>query len=329
LRTFEPVAISSIFARRIEDGIYTYSASLYQNILRYFLVLRQKRSENNSLSFTWWEITDWQTINKEDHTDKPVKDRIENPQKTIKNKLKNLVQLHLLNEAESKPMTRGSGNTPTYQFTEYGCLLAWIIESFESTTSQEVVCNAVYDLLRSIFTVDDKLAATSTSIFISQFLKKCKERGVFENIVILFRETLVRVDHSIVGMVDLFRHVFWLDFKDIEQRTFFNSLFDETINELDLETRKLVLYNLKLDIERKMRISVTDFKEFEKVRFRVKGYADTVALESHCIICDFHAVVAVDLLDYRERTANSDLGIITRECPGCGMENSLYLAIVL
>jgi hypothetical protein len=52
-------------------------------------------------------------------------------------------------------------------------------------------------------------------------------------------------------MVDLFRHIFWLDFKDIERRTMFNSLFNETINEIDLETKKLVLYNLKLDIERK------------------------------------------------------------------------------
>jgi hypothetical protein len=253
LRTFEPVAISSIFARKVQNGDYTYSASLYQNILRYFLVLKQKRYENNGLSFTSWEITDWLTINNEDHTDKSIKDRIENPQKTVKNKLKNLVQLQLLNDAEGRPMARGSGTTSTYQFTEYGSLLAWIIESYNSQISQEIICNEIYNLLCDIFMVNDTLSSTSTVIFISKFFEKCMKREVFEYIVILFREALVKIDPQIVRLADLFQYVLRLDFKDIERRTFLNGLFDETIDELDLKTRKLVLYNLKLDIERKMK----------------------------------------------------------------------------
>jgi hypothetical protein len=261
LRTSEPLAISSIFARKDKGGEYTYSASLYQNILRYSLALNQNRSENNGLSFTSWEITDWLTTDNEDSTVERTKDRIENPLKTVKNKLNNLIQLRLLDIMGDRPMAKGTGATPTYEFTEYGYLLAWIIESFDSKTSQEVICSEIYDLLCNIFTIEDNLISTSSSIFYSKFLKKCKEKGVFENIVILFRDTLVRIDRSIVEVVDLFLHVFWLDFKDIERRTFFNNLFDETINEIDLETRKLVLYNLKLDIERKMRILVTDFKK--------------------------------------------------------------------
>ena len=77
------------------------------------------------------------------------------------------------------------------------------------------------------------------------------ERGVFEYIVILFREGLIMVEPQIVTMADLFQHVLRLDFKDIERRTFLNGLFDQTIDESDLKTRKSVLYNLKLDIEKK------------------------------------------------------------------------------
>lgn len=125
------------------------------------------------------------------------------------------------------------------------------------------------------------------------------ERGVFEYIVILFREGLIMVEPQIVTMADLFQHVLRLDFKDIERRTFLNGLFDETIDELDLKTRKSVLYNLKLDIERKMRIAVTDFKGFETIRFQLKRFADTVAL-IHCVICDYFTAGGVNLLDYRK-----------------------------
>jgi hypothetical protein len=104
LRTSEPLAISSIFARKDKGGEYTYSASLYQNILRYSLALNQNRSENNGLSFTSWEITDWLTTDNEDSTVERTKDRIENPLKTVKNKLNNLIQLRLLDIMGDRPM---------------------------------------------------------------------------------------------------------------------------------------------------------------------------------------------------------------------------------
>lgn len=329
MRTSEPVAISSIFTRIAKDGSYTYSAYFYQNILRYSLVLKRSHSNNRALSFTRWEITNWLTASDKDHVNQYIKNRIGRIKKTVNIKLKNLVQLQLLEVAGNKPIAKGSGTTPSYQFTEYGYLLAWIVESFDSNASQEVICNEIYNQLCNISTVDDNIFSTSTSIFISNFFKKCKERGAFNNIVILFRETLTMVDRSIVRMEDLVQRVLRLNFKDIERRTFFNNLFDETINELDLQTKKLVLYNLKLDIEKRMKEAVTDFKGFEKMRFRLKGFADSIALESYCIICDHYIAIELELLDYRRRTVESDLGIITVKCPLCGMDNSLQISAVL
>ena len=205
------------------------------------------------MSFTSWEITDWLTTNNSNNAFKRTKVRIENPLKTVKVKLNNLVQLKLLDIAGTRPMAKGIGITPTYRFNEYGYLLAWIIASFDSKTSIKTICNEIYNLLCNIFTDNDDLYSTSTTIFISKFLKKWKEREVFEDILILFRETLSRIDYSIVEMSDLLRHLFLLDFKDIERRIIFGNLFDETINGLDIKTKKLVLYNLQLDIERKMK----------------------------------------------------------------------------
>jgi hypothetical protein len=184
LRTLEPVSISSIFARREEDSNYTYSAHIYQNILRYSLVLkRNQQSGNKNLSFTWWEITDWLTSNNNNKNpaNKDTKDRIENLQKTIKIKLRNLVDLQLLYLDGNRPIVKGTGTTPTYQFTEFGYLLGWIIESIDSEISQDKICNEIYDLISIIFMVDEN--SPSSTVFYSKFFKKCNDRQVFGDIV--------------------------------------------------------------------------------------------------------------------------------------------------
>ena len=329
MRTIEPIAISSIFARRVENGDYAYSASIYQNILRYSIVIKQDKPMSDNQSFTWWEITDWLTANKKDNADKQTKERIENPQKTIRNKLKNLVQLNLLRTAGARPITKGIGTTPTYQFTEYGNLLALIIESFAYKTSQEFnrICDEIYNILCTLFPVEED--STATVIFFSKFFKKCKEKEVFDHIVMLFRDRLTQNTRPIVEMVDLFRLVFIFGFKDDVTRDYIYRLFDETINGLDFKTMKLVLYSLKLDIENKMKESVQYRDAFEKLRFQIRGFADTVALEGHCLICGLYLPIRVEILDYRIRIRNSILGVITEKCPVCNMDNSLQIANVL
>ena len=328
MRTFELIAISSIFARRTVDGEYTYSASLYQKILRYSIILKNYK-QNCSQSFTWWEITNWLTANKKDSVDN--KERIENPQKTIKNKLKNLVQLKLLKLTEARPIARGAGTTPTYQFTEFGYLLALIIESFAYKTSQEFkyICDEIYNLLCTIFPGEDSAISTSTTIFFSKFFGKCRKKEVFDQIVILFGDTLIQNTRPIVEIVDLFRRVLMFGFKDIMIRDDINILFDETINDLDFNIKRLVLYSLKLDIENKMKESVRYRDKFEKARYIVRGFEDIVAVEGHCWICDRYISTHMELLDNRASIVNPLLGTIARRCPYCHTDGSLQVGTVL
>ena len=123
MRTAELVSIGSVFSRR-EEGQYTNSASTYQRILKYCLVLKQNRQSENgdNQSFTWWEVTDWLTKDTSKSSDKSTKDRIENLQRTIKKKLQNLVDLELIRISGNRPVTRGTGTTPAYQCTKFGYL---------------------------------------------------------------------------------------------------------------------------------------------------------------------------------------------------------------
>jgi len=329
MRKSEPIAISSIFARKDQDGNYTYSASIYQNILRYSVVLKKDTSENKRLSFTLWEITDWLTANEEGNIDKPNKQRIENKQETIRTKLQNLVQLKLIRIAGHKPMAKGTGTITTYQFTEFGDLFALTTKSFDSKTWQEFhhICDEIYNLFSTIFRIEED--STSTTIFYSKFFERCKEKQVFEYIVMLLRDTLAHGTKNIPEVEDLFRRVFIFGFKDKELRNYLNRLFDETIDSLDFETKKLVLYSLKLDIESKMRESVKDLDGFEKERYRVRGFADTVALEGYCFMCNHFLPVGIELLDYRKWDRDPILGNLTANCPICGVSSSLQIADVL
>ena len=319
MRTVELVAIRSIFSRREEDGQYTNSARTYQNILRYSLFLKQnpRRENDNGKSFSWWSLIDWLTSNKNNNSeDKGTKNRIENPQKTIKKKLQNLVKLKLIYVSESRPGTKRIGTALIYQYTKLGYLLAWIIESFDENCDQKLVQNEIYALVSDIFTI--KEYSSSFNIFLSKFFKKCKERNVFGNIIAMFRRGVCEV--NLIKMADLFQYIWSLDFAEVKDRIYFNNLFDETINELEPEIQKLVLYALKLNIERKMKDISYNFERFEKKRFGIRKDYDKVALECLCGICKRLVYIKLDLLDYRKRITNSYFelaSVILAKCQQC------------
>ena len=121
-------------------------------------------------------------------------------------------------------------------------------------------------------------------------------------------------------MADLFQYIWSLDFAEVKDRIYFNNLFDETINELEPEIQKLVLYALKLNIERKMKDLSYNFERFEKMRFSIRKDYDKVALECLCGICKRLVYIKLDLLDYRKRITNSYFelaSVILAKCQQC------------
>lgn len=264
MRTAESVSIGSVFSKR-EDGKYTNSARTYQNILKYCLFLkRNQQSENgNNHSFTLWEVTDWLAKNINGSSHISAKARIENRQSTIKIKLRNLVELKLIRISDRRPMKKLEGTTLTYQCTKFGYLLAWIIESFDENCDEDLIQNEIYTLVSDIFTIREYSSASN--IFFSKFVKKCNDRKEFKNIIALFRQGVS--EGNPITITDLFQYIWRFDFEDVQTRIHFNNLFFETLNELDLETQELILYALKLDIERRMKVVSHDFEKFEQARF--------------------------------------------------------------
>lgn len=321
MRIAEVVSIGSIFSRK-EDGQYTYSARNYQRILKYCLFLKQTRQSENgdNPSFTLWEVTDWLTKDSSNSSNKSAKDRIENRQSTIKNKLRKLVELELIRVSGNRPVTKGTGTTSEYQCTKFGSLVAWITESFDEKHDEYLIQNEIYALVSDIFTVREY--SSSSNIFFSKFVKKCNEANEFRNIIVLFRKGIS--EDNLFKITDLFNYIWRLDFEDLHTRIRFNKIFFDTLAELDPEVQKQILYALKLDIERRMKAVSGNFEKFEQARFMSRADYNKVALECICVNCDRSIYIGVDLRDYRKSVVDSypeGVAFLSRICPICGTDS--------
>jgi hypothetical protein len=292
MRAKELPRIDSIF-RKNEDGNYYPDALLYQYILKYSVVLKiqnENKTHNDDNSFTVWELAGWMIgnepnlIKKYGVKPKKVEEIKENIQMRFKRKLNHLMDLYLIEKRGTRSQAKGMGAVALYKYTEYGSLLALIIETWCPSTDQKSTENEIFNLLCLIFPIKEDSPASA--VFYSKFFRKCKDKEVFRKIVNLIGKVLSG-GAPIVSIIDLFRHVLQLDFEDRESRDYFNNLLDETIDELDAKSRELILYSLKLDIERKMEEQVQYFERFEKMRFKVRADPDKITLECFCMKCKF------------------------------------------
>lgn len=326
MRTAESVSIGSIFSKR-EDGLYTKSACMYQNIFKYSIYLKNnpKPENDNGKSFSYRMLVDWLT-DSTSKADKSTKSRIENPQRTIKKKLTALRELELIYVSESKPGVKGIGMSLTYQFTKFGYFLAWLIESFNVNCDEILIQDDIYAIVSEILTIGEHSSASY--VLLSKFIKKCNERKEFRNIIALFRQAIS--NGNLIRIADLFNYIWRLDFEDLQTRIRFNNLFFEALGELDSETQDLILYALKLDIESRMKAVVGNFEKYEQARFMIKADYNKVALECACINCDRAIYIGIDLRHYRKVVVDSYpawTGFLKEICPQCNTD-SLVIRIV-
>jgi hypothetical protein len=313
------VAINSIFQK-------TSNALLDQDILRFSLVITKDRTpdqiDKDSPNFTHRDLAKWLIKNYSEfialYKGRDVKDdyKIENTQRRVKNRLKDLEILGLVKQHGETKQQKGTGETPVYAYTRYGYVLAWIIESF-SPECRDKANNEIYNWFEIIFRVDEY--SPSFTIFYANFFKRCKEKGQFESIVSLFR-SILRSTTWLTNPFDLFNEVLFRIFNYPANTDPFHFTLNETLNELDVNTKELFLYYNKLELERRMELLAKHPQGFEDVRFRSRGNPHIVTVGSYCTLCKVYFALGLDLLDYRERTLdakNQRSRCITTSCPRC------------
>ena len=180
--------------------------------------------------------------------------------------------------------------------------MALIIESFDSSKASSVN-DEIYNLLQLMFKIKENSSSSSTILY-SNFFKKCKEKGVFGDIVSLFGENLSSEKRYFINVLELIRVTLRLNFKDEDKNIIFNHIFNETINDLDAKTRNLVLFHLKLEIEQLMEDMLNDHNIlfdkdniFEKARFAYRNFPRVIRLIAYCPLCNLYYPIGVNHLE--------------------------------
>jgi hypothetical protein len=328
-----PFGIDWIFERS-DNGNFTDEAVLYQDILKYAIVIKKSKDNENSndYSFSLWELTKWLRHNHKNYVDrynmKPLSNvqiEIESLQKGIKSKVDNFIRLDLIKPIGTRQSKKGRGEITLYTYTEFGFLFAWTLESDREDKAK--IISEVYDLIQSIFRTGRY--APSSSIFYSDFFKMCKQAGKFQDIVDLIRTTLTSNNPTVTTIGEFIQQVQRLDFKDPNTTIFFNFLlWEEIFNNLDPQIQNLVMYNLKMDLERRMDLQVKNDRNYEKLRFKVRDDPRSIALEGYCTKYKYYLPVALDLFEYKKQMicANTvNQSIMFTKCPICKMDKSFRI----
>ncbi len=152
----------------------------------------------------------------------------------------------------------------------------------------------------------------SLDYFCNSYLKKCKEKGLFEIFIHFLIKNPLYQNKYIENENDLFTFMIFQRTSDKRINRNLWKLWMESFNELNLQVQKLLLYHLKLAIDRIVDETVVDYGAYEDILFNNKYMYDTVTIEYHCLKCDsdFYFSKSEFTLNYLKKLFH---GIITEK----------------
>lgn len=317
--------------KKYKDGSYIKSAALYQDILKYCINGKYKEEDNKS--FRLWNLTRWLLeVNVEfiNYFKDPstwcytTASRIDDRIPRIKGRVEDLVKMGLIVQTGTAKESKGTGVVDIYQFTKVGEVVAWIVEGM-NTNRREYAINQLYELFQYNF----KDNPSCTDKFNSIYYRKCKERGLFGAFTDRYRE-LLESDKAIMNRQGFFQRLLILPGYNIDSSVDFLKLWNDTIAELDPDTRSRFYHHIKLDFERKAEDGCHAFRVFEILRYRVKDEPNSIVVEGHCNTCGLYRPAAFKLDGYMEMLHRAyPKGVIVTPCENCKKDDTLEFPILI
>lgn len=250
---------------------------------------------------------------------------IENIVRGVKRNVDALVGLHLIIQVGEVKQERGSGFVPIFKYTPFGYIFSHIIQSLQSGKTVEA---KLYDTFQHMLTVQPDYAQ-SHLIFISNWLKKMHEKGYFGHYVSILKKVIN--SESIPNIEEfasiLQRTVNIRFFRQRANAVIYMGTWEETINELEDEVRRLYFYDLKLSIDVRVDKKSTT-SEYERLRLSLLGDVEVIALEGYCTECKQRSVLQMKIVRYYWRLAHAftPLNGLAMQCPKCNSpRNTLRL----
>jgi hypothetical protein len=142
-----------------------------------------------------------------------------------------------------------------------------------------------------------------------------------------FKEVL---DNSnVMTFEGFFQYIMLPRLKDKEKGARYFRLWNDTINDLEPQVKELVLYNIKLDLERRMERQVEFYKNYEEVRFAIRDKPHMIAIEGHCKQCNHFITFPFSLQMYNKRMTYAHIIPLVIKCHNCQKKDSLSLPYLI
>jgi hypothetical protein len=319
----------NIIFKKNKEGNYTKNALLSQDILQY--CINGKYKEDDNISFRLWNLAKWLLeVNSEfknyfkDLSTRNItkRNRVENRLPRIKLIVKELANLGIIVQAGTAKETKGTGLVPIFRFTEVGNMMAWVVESMNADKRTRAE-NQLYELFQNHY---KKEPSSSIDIFCSIYYRKCRERGLFEDLIEYYRK-VGGIPVLLLGRPEFTRNLTLVP----PDNTEFWKLWNDAVMELDSDIKTHLFHHIKLEIERKAEETCQAFGTFERVRYRTKDRPGFVTIEGQCKNCKGYVSAAFPLNEYMQEVLESypSVEVIRQQCPACKNNECLEFSLVL
>jgi hypothetical protein len=325
--------IDSFFEKDEQGKEYTKSAVLLQNFVEYSSIKKSpfKRSEiYNWIVRNNRGIVDFYNKKKAHGKHTTYPNRVHGQEKKLDNYLETLLQLNLVHKTGIAPAEKlQSHPIELFEYTKGGILLRLILEgmglikSTEYKKQPDKIYQDIYELICSALS---KKESPASNIFYLKLYEKCEERGIFYKVVERIHH-IINSNSNIKDITDLlYRAINAFDIFNTRLEPDLLDAIRKTINELDGQVKKLLLYRMKMFTENNFEIRLEnigtelDSKEYEEFRFNLRQDYERIAIRSYCENCKSNRNIA---LHYSELISSAVDNDIIVACPDCNRTTKL------
>lgn len=315
-----------------QEGKPTGNARLLQDILKY--CISEDRGEN---PFRFTDLARWllskntEFFNFYANSHLSVTSRIQHIRQRVQRALDYLNNAGLV---VVKGMIKAERNnqieTPVYDVTSRGLLVTWYIElSNDDIKRKNIATSNLIDILRSEFTKSD-LAVSMLALKILDSIKNKLEQKLYRELIHFWVSFLLpyKINHPtspVLGSFLLLLRGFHTAKVDS-----YSHLFIDAFQSLDDETKAMILFQVKCDLER--HYVFFGNREWEKMRYQFRNDLQTAVVPMKCEQCGASQPLGIDISVFLGLSTKPalDHGIdepVAEQCLKCGSKQTVVYNI--
>ena len=342
--------LNDIFEKDENNIYYTKNAELFQDILKYFTIVEEEHTDknqenvdnNNSNKKGKWislktephffkirELENWLMKNNryfinlysDSNSKTKMIVRITNNDKQIKNCLKNLESMKLINIKDYVEGDKNKIPTPRYELTIHGLIILIIIK-YESTQFSQDRHKTNQMIIRYI---QYYFGSYNSHIcdFLSKIYDEMNKQGHSQLFIDFFIKLLHQNSHKIKTIIDALNLTLYTLLMSEKSYLIFKEIFINTLNGLEDEIKKIILYHEKAEIESRIHLSQPP-KDWEVQWIENLHNYSNLTLYGKCKICYEKYPITIDYLYYRNNILPSNF--LNIKCVKCNSEESFIVS---